>query len=284
MEQVYFIYEKGGEYCKIGVSKDSNERIKQLQTGNKTELILYAYIESMDAYGVEGYLHKRFAHARMKGEWFYLPIEIIHRLVEFNINFIELEDEISEETYEGLSEELEDSVSDEIEDELEDEIEEVSEEIVEKTTRRTTRRIKNDTGKTYKCEKCSKTFTRQQYLKSHQIKVPNCIKVHSCDKCQSIFNTPSHLKAHQNRKTPCKPHVVSSIENDNPTNKCYLCNKELSSKSSLNRHKKACKQSGLSQNIIKLLEENKKKSEARDLKFNEIMSILNEKNHSQNTK
>ena len=63
-------------YYKIGVSKSPNIRIKQLNTGNPSELKLIDIYQTELAYEIEKILHRRYAHARIKNkEWFDLSIK-----------------------------------------------------------------------------------------------------------------------------------------------------------------------------------------------------------------
>lgn len=64
---VYFITD--GEFIKIGKSENPIERMKKLQTGNVRELKMLATYQCYDE-DLEGYIHKRFSHDRVRGEWF----------------------------------------------------------------------------------------------------------------------------------------------------------------------------------------------------------------------
>lgn len=70
-----FIYllripEKG--IYKIGVAKNVERRLKQLQTGNPEPIILVSKFKSERAYKIESILHRRYSLNRIEGEWFYL--------------------------------------------------------------------------------------------------------------------------------------------------------------------------------------------------------------------
>ena len=58
---------------KIGVAKDVDQRIYDMQTGNPSELYLITKIpfnSSRLAYHIENMLHKKFRKKRIRGEWF----------------------------------------------------------------------------------------------------------------------------------------------------------------------------------------------------------------------
>lgn len=69
---VYLINEEGTENYKIGVTKkDINKRIKELQTGNGSRLILSSYFVSDKPYKLESMLHRKYEDRKAEGEWFY---------------------------------------------------------------------------------------------------------------------------------------------------------------------------------------------------------------------
>ena len=59
-----------GEDFKIGVAKDPEKRIRQLQTGNKKKLEFVLLEQKNNAHKVEHYLHGQLGKYRIKGEWF----------------------------------------------------------------------------------------------------------------------------------------------------------------------------------------------------------------------
>lgn len=63
---VYFI--GFGDYIKIGFSNNLKGRLNTLQTGSPEKLVLYASMRGTHRKEIE--LHQRFAHLRLKGEWF----------------------------------------------------------------------------------------------------------------------------------------------------------------------------------------------------------------------
>lgn len=72
---VYLIKEKLGQNApvKIGVARNPEERLGNLQVGNSRTLILAAKIgpiSEMRAYNMESGLHKKFRKFHIRGEWF----------------------------------------------------------------------------------------------------------------------------------------------------------------------------------------------------------------------
>jgi len=60
--------------------------------------------------------------------------------------------------------------------------------------------------------------------------------IYICNLCQKQFQRFSDLKRHKNRKYPCSNNDTSK----NTAHQCQYCDKNLSSKSVLNRHSKTC--------------------------------------------
>ena len=68
---IYFVQSGDNGTIKIGVTKDIDARIKNLQTGNHRKLKLLACVEAgEDACFIESYLHNIFKDYRLEGEWF----------------------------------------------------------------------------------------------------------------------------------------------------------------------------------------------------------------------
>jgi len=74
MKQVYLIQSLEDSYYKIGVSKHPKKRLKQLQTGNSSELKLVESYPSEFAHQIEKTLQRRYSHLRREGEWFDMGI------------------------------------------------------------------------------------------------------------------------------------------------------------------------------------------------------------------
>jgi len=75
MKFVYLIQSQEDGYYKIGVSTNPKKRLKQLQTGNSSELKFIEVYECDFADKVERTLHRRYTHLRKEGEWFNLSLE-----------------------------------------------------------------------------------------------------------------------------------------------------------------------------------------------------------------
>uniref|UniRef100_A0A6H1ZYZ5 Bacteriophage T5 Orf172 DNA-binding domain-containing protein n=1 Tax=viral metagenome TaxID=1070528 RepID=A0A6H1ZYZ5_9ZZZZ len=78
-EKLYFVQQGTRGPVKIGISKEPEERIKVLQTGNPKKLRLIWTINPKSK-NVENTLHRVFLDERLEGEWF-LPSEMLARLI-----------------------------------------------------------------------------------------------------------------------------------------------------------------------------------------------------------
>lgn len=73
---IYLIEDKNNEVYKIGMTKgDARKRLKQLQTGNSTNLELLETYETEYPHRLETILHRRFKSKNTTGEWFSLTLE-----------------------------------------------------------------------------------------------------------------------------------------------------------------------------------------------------------------
>jgi len=72
---VYLIRLSENSYYKIGVTKNINKRIKQLQTGNAEEIYLINSFESVHAYKIEKALHNFYFNKKKINEWFEFTLE-----------------------------------------------------------------------------------------------------------------------------------------------------------------------------------------------------------------
>lgn len=74
MKSIYLIQSLEDSRYKIGVSKHPKKRVKQLQTGNSSELKLVEAYQSELAYQIEKSLQRRYSHLKKEGEWFDMSI------------------------------------------------------------------------------------------------------------------------------------------------------------------------------------------------------------------
>lgn len=83
MKFIYLIRsEINGEILyKIGITKNINERKKQLQTAN-TDLTVVDFFESKWANKIESYLHNVYKSYNVSGEWFLLDFEDVKKFKE----------------------------------------------------------------------------------------------------------------------------------------------------------------------------------------------------------
>ncbi len=67
---VYAIREKDTGNIKLGISRDPEARLRQLQTGNSSELELVAFRKAENRFADERALHADAEAYRLRGEWF----------------------------------------------------------------------------------------------------------------------------------------------------------------------------------------------------------------------
>lgn len=67
---VYAIKERDTGHLKLGISRDPRQRLKQLQTGNSSELELVAVRPALNRFADERALHADAEAYRLRGEWF----------------------------------------------------------------------------------------------------------------------------------------------------------------------------------------------------------------------
>lgn len=90
---VYLICDSTNDLYKIGVTKSNVEkRLKKLQTGNATELILTNYHETNYPFRVEKMLHNHFRAKNVLNEWFALSFDDV---THFKSTCLEMETRIS---------------------------------------------------------------------------------------------------------------------------------------------------------------------------------------------
>jgi predicted GIY-YIG superfamily endonuclease len=74
MKYVYLIQSLEDGHYKIGVSKHPKKRVKQLNTGNSSELKLIEIYQSEYANKIEKTLQRRYSYLKKEGEWFDMDI------------------------------------------------------------------------------------------------------------------------------------------------------------------------------------------------------------------
>lgn len=80
---VYLICDPGNDWFKIGVTTGKIEnRIKELQTGNGSELFIKDYFKCDYPFKLEKMLHAKFMSKRVMNEWFNLTIDDIKQFKE----------------------------------------------------------------------------------------------------------------------------------------------------------------------------------------------------------
>jgi len=95
MGYVYLIGEIGNEgRYKIGSTraKDVNKRLKQLQTGNSSELYIKESFETEYPFKIEKMLHNHFKSSNLMGEWFELSesdVEAFKEVCEEKMRVVE---------------------------------------------------------------------------------------------------------------------------------------------------------------------------------------------------
>ena len=75
MDKIYLIKSLNEGIYKIGVSKNPNKRLKEVQTGNPAPVEIVQLYETENAYKIESALHNRYSHFNTHGEWFELSIK-----------------------------------------------------------------------------------------------------------------------------------------------------------------------------------------------------------------
>jgi hypothetical protein len=76
LKYIYLIQSTDSGLYKIGISKNPNKRIFELQTGNGERLKLIHIFETEFPFKLETALHNRYSHISKYGEWFDFDLEI----------------------------------------------------------------------------------------------------------------------------------------------------------------------------------------------------------------
>lgn len=85
---MYYLYVIGNDTNrqKIGISKDVDKRLKNLQTGNPDKLTIHYKIECptiKHTLKLEKKIHSELSYKRLSGEWFNMTVEEAVNYLEF---------------------------------------------------------------------------------------------------------------------------------------------------------------------------------------------------------
>jgi hypothetical protein len=91
VKEVYLIHNVKEDIFKVGVSKNSLKRVKQLQTGSGNQIVLKGFYRTEIAYKIESTIHNLWSYKKyigddftnLEGEWFVLSIEDIISFKDF---------------------------------------------------------------------------------------------------------------------------------------------------------------------------------------------------------
>lgn len=72
-----YVIQDGSGLCKIGRAKNVEKRIRSLSTGSSSVLTLVASWPCRDASQYESILHETWKAARVRGEWFQIPEDVL---------------------------------------------------------------------------------------------------------------------------------------------------------------------------------------------------------------
>lgn len=81
--RVYFVQESGMGAIKIGFTQDVGARVKDLAAATPHKLTTLVTIEG--DHQVERAIHRRFSHARIRGEWFRPVPELLAYIAEIKV-------------------------------------------------------------------------------------------------------------------------------------------------------------------------------------------------------
>ena len=87
MAHVYLIEDDTNNTFKIGLTKgDPNKRLKNLQTGNSSQLKIRYVFDTDYPYRLENMLHKHYQTSNIRSEWFHIsdPDNFVTKCNEFS--------------------------------------------------------------------------------------------------------------------------------------------------------------------------------------------------------
>ena len=76
-----YILKTSDDVYKIGVAKDVESRVRQLQTGSVEEITLVNKFLSEFPFKIESTLHRKYNSNRINGEWYYLTEENLNSFI-----------------------------------------------------------------------------------------------------------------------------------------------------------------------------------------------------------
>lgn len=80
-EYIYLITD--GNFFKVGVAKNVEDRLHGLQLGNPNKLSVFCYACTTESKKVERYLHKRYKHKLIHREWFSFKIDELNEIKSY---------------------------------------------------------------------------------------------------------------------------------------------------------------------------------------------------------
>lgn len=83
---VYFIGQPEGGPVKIGAARDPRLRLAEFQIGSPDQLVILGQVVTDDYRAEERAHHRRFAHLRIRGEWFTRAPELIEYLATLPVS------------------------------------------------------------------------------------------------------------------------------------------------------------------------------------------------------
>jgi len=69
---IYLLRQDQTDNYKIGITRDLESRLKNLQTGCPNKIEVISTFKSKYARNLEGFFHRIWKHHKINGEWFYL--------------------------------------------------------------------------------------------------------------------------------------------------------------------------------------------------------------------
>jgi hypothetical protein len=86
-EGIYIVNMANTNLYKIGITKDFSQRLRNLQTGNPFIIEVHNFYPMKTNTEMESFLHKRYQHKKLSGEWFELTYEDLNNIHDFIVGF-----------------------------------------------------------------------------------------------------------------------------------------------------------------------------------------------------